>query len=86
LFACTALAQIVDGLFGQPVELARDGVAPDLLIEERRVKLLKPDAKLRELVGRQLGDGLFNVLNSHGRYISCLRAGLMARQGPTGLR
>jgi hypothetical protein len=41
-------------LFGQPVELARDGVAPDLLIEERRVKLLKPDAKLASWSGGSL--------------------------------
>jgi hypothetical protein len=70
-------------LLGQPVELARDGIAPDLLIEERRVKLLKPDAKLRELVGWQLGDGFLNVFHSHGTYISYLGAGVMAGQGPT---
>jgi len=60
-----ALAEIGEGLFGEAVELTRLGVAFDLLIETRGIERLEPVAEFCELVGRQLGDGFFEVFDSH---------------------
>ncbi len=57
MLAGAALAEIGEGLFGEPVELASLGVALDLLIEARGIERLEPVAEFRELVGRKLGNG-----------------------------
>lgn len=65
-------ALVGECLFGETVEFARRGVAFDLAIEARGIERLEPVAEFRELVGRQLGDGLFEVCEGHGGYISRL--------------
>ena len=58
-------AQFVDRCVSKPVEVAALGVTLDLLIEARRIKLLEPGAKAREIVGGQLGDSPFNVFDGY---------------------
>ena len=60
-----AFAEVVDGLVGEMIELARLGVALDLLVEARGVERIEPVAELRELIGGQLGDGVFEVFDGH---------------------
>lgn len=59
-------AQIVDGRLGEAVEPARPGVALDLVVEARGVERLEPGAEAREVVGREVGDGLLKVFEWHG--------------------
>jgi vacuolar-type H+-ATPase catalytic subunit A/Vma1 len=68
-----ALAKISEGLFGEPVELTGLDVTFDLLIEARGIERLEPVAEFRELIGRQLGDGLFEVFDGHVKKYSMIR-------------
>ena len=64
------LQDVMDALSAQPmaIELAALGVALDLLVETRGLEFLEPRPKARELVGRELGDGLFDVFKlGHAR-------------------
>lgn len=54
-----------ESLFGQAIEPAGLGVALDLLIEARGIERLEPVGEICELVGRQVGDGLFEVFDGH---------------------
>ncbi len=66
-----ATAGIGDCLVSQPIELAGLGVALDLAVEARGLEFLEPGAKAGELVGRQLGDGFFDVFDgAHGSTIA----------------
>lgn len=49
--------------FRQPVELAASGVSLDLGVKLRRVELLEPAAETGKLVGRKIGDGVFDIVN-----------------------
>lgn len=52
-------------LFGEAVEPPGLGVTFDLLIEACSIECLEPVAEFRELVRRQLGDGLFEVFDGY---------------------
>jgi len=56
---------IVDRLIGEPVELAGLGIAFDLAIETIRFECLEPGAKFGVLLGRQAGDGFFEVFDAY---------------------
>jgi hypothetical protein len=58
---CAALAKVGEGLLGETIELASLGIALDLAIEARAVERIEPIAEFGELVGRKLGDGVFEV-------------------------
>jgi hypothetical protein len=65
------IAQIVDGLIGEPVEFAGLGVTLDLAIEAVGLERLEPDEEFRVLVGRQAGDGILNVFDAHNVNMIC---------------
>ena len=65
VLAGAALAEIGERLLGETVELTDLGVALDLLIEACGIECVKPIAESRELVGRELGDGFFEVFDGH---------------------
>jgi len=62
--ACATCAEIGQGLFSQPVELARCGILLDLLVEALRLERLEPGSEPYELIGRKFSYGLFNVFKS----------------------
>ena len=64
--AGAALAHIVDGLLGEAVEPAGLDVTLNLLIEAHGVKLVEPSEEARKVVGRQLGDRVFQFFDGHG--------------------
>ena len=64
------MTDLGEGLSGEAIERAAFGVAVDLIIEACRVERLEPAAESRELIGRQRGDGLFEVFNGHGENIA----------------
>ena len=70
VLAGAALSEIGQRLFGEAIELASLGVTLDLAVEARGIERLKPVAEFRELIGRQLGDGLFEVFDGHQSHIS----------------
>jgi hypothetical protein len=59
------IAQIVDGLIGEAVELAGLGVSLDLAIQAVGLECLESSAEFRVLVGRQAGDGFLDVFDAH---------------------
>ncbi len=63
--AAAAFTKIGKRLVGEAIEFAGLSVALDLLIEARGVECLEPVAKSGELVGRELGDGFFEVFDGH---------------------
>jgi len=60
-----AFAEVDEGLPSKTIEPAGLGVAFDLLIETRGVERVEPFAESCELIGRQLGDGFFEVFDGH---------------------
>jgi hypothetical protein len=77
--------EIREGLLGQPVELAGLDVVLDLLVEARAIERRKPVAELGELIRRQLGDGLFEVLDGHAGRITS-KSPFVAVRNTRGLR
>src|ERR1700682_1824528 len=65
------IAQVVDGLIGEAVELAGLGVTLDLAIEAIGLERLEPSAEFRVLVGWQGGDGFLKVFDAHNANIIC---------------
>jgi hypothetical protein len=69
---------------GKPVELAGVGVALDRAVEALGLERLKSDAEFRKLVRRELGDGLFDVIDGgHGVRITCSPHGAKRNAGAT---
>lgn len=70
--------EIGERLVGEPIEPAGPGVALDLVIEACDIERLEPVAKLRELIRRQFGDSVFEVLDGHAGKMTENRVFVMA--------
>ena len=65
MLAGAAFTEVGDGLIGEMVEFAGLGITLDFPIEARGIDRLEPFAEFRELVGRQLRHGFFEVFDGH---------------------
>jgi hypothetical protein len=72
------VAEVIEGLFGQSVELGGLSVALDLLAKAFGIKRFKPRAKFRQPVRRQIGDRFFDVFDGRVTFISRRSVGVMA--------
>lgn len=72
------MAKVGERLVGKRVETTGLGVALDLLVEPRGIERIESVAEFGELVGRQLGDGVFKVFDGHSAKIASKVSVVMA--------
>lgn len=58
-----------NGLLGKAIQLTSPGVPFNFCVETLGVELIKPGAKAREFLRRELGDGLLDFIELTHKYI-----------------
>ena len=73
-----ALAVFGERMLGGPIELAAHGVTLDLFVETCGIERLELGSEAVQLLARQGGNRLFDVLDGHGSAYSTAKAGLQS--------